>query len=133
MATFKQHALNFRGFSKEFDPCISELVGATLAVYNATKNKLLPTPSNLQYKFNIRDYCRVIQGVLLSVPESTEGLAAIKRHWVHEVIRIYGDRMTNLEDKQWFYKQLVNVIQDELHETLDRIIPNCSTNAEVST
>lgn len=56
--------LNFyfsRGFSKDFDPCIEEIVGATLSVYKQSRAFLLPTPAKSHYLFNLRDFSRVIQ------------------------------------------------------------------------
>jgi len=54
--------LNFhRGFSKEFDPCIRQLVMATLDIYKKSRAYLLPTPTKSHYLFNLRDFSRVIQ------------------------------------------------------------------------
>lgn len=58
--------LYFRGFSKEFDPCIEELVSATLSIYKNCRYHLLPTPSKCHYMFNLRDFSRVIQVNLVS-------------------------------------------------------------------
>lgn len=108
--------LDTRGFSKEFDPCIEEIVLSTLKIYNQSKMVLLPTPAKSHYLFNLRDFSRVIQGVLLSVPEGTEDLNSIRRLWVHEVQRVYGDRLVDTADRVWLFESICEVIQEIMDE-----------------
>ena len=69
----------FRGFSKDFEPCVDQIVQATLKIYKAAIQNLLPTPAKSHYLFNLRDFSRVIQGVLLSTPETMEEPASMQR------------------------------------------------------
>ena len=86
--------LDTKGFAKEFDPCIDQVVTATLDVHKFVVANLLPTPDHSHYLFSLKEFSRVICGCLLSVPETMEDLNAMKRLWVHEVFRVYYDRLT---------------------------------------
>lgn len=117
----------FRGFSKDFDPCIEQIVFATLDVYKRSRASLLPTPAKSHYLFNLRDFSRVILGVLLSVPEAIEDLLAMKRLWVHEVLRVYCDRLVDDLDRTWLFQMLHDVSKKQLEEDMDDMFVRIAT------
>lgn len=106
--------LDTRGFSKEFDPCIKEIVESTLTISKLIRTRLFPTPTTMQYVFNIRDFSRVVSGVLLSVPEATEDLNSMRRMWFHEVLRTYSDRLMDHKDKDWLLEKTVEIAEETM-------------------
>ena len=62
-----------------------KLVGATASLYAMVLQKLLPTPAKSHYLFNLRDFSRVMQGVMLVPPKCLTEAPQAMRLWVHEV------------------------------------------------
>lgn len=75
------------------------MVQATMSVYKSAVVTFLPTPTKSHYVFNLRDFSRVVRGVLL-IPKThmSEGDKLI-RLWVHEVYRIFYDRLIDDNDR----------------------------------
>eukprot|EP00614_Pseudopedinella_elastica_P018404 CAMPEP_0172648382 /NCGR_PEP_ID=MMETSP1068-20121228/241239_1 /TAXON_ID=35684 /ORGANISM="Pseudopedinella elastica, Strain CCMP716" /LENGTH=2530 /DNA_ID=CAMNT_0013462701 /DNA_START=4 /DNA_END=7593 /DNA_ORIENTATION=- len=92
--------------SNKFPPDLirmgSTLVAATLDTYRTAMKELLPTPSKSHYVFNLRDFSRVIQGCLMVQPSEAFGKEELVRLWVHESLRVFGDRLTEDADREWF-------------------------------
>uniref|UniRef100_A0A8B9LGX2 Dynein, axonemal, heavy chain 7 n=1 Tax=Astyanax mexicanus TaxID=7994 RepID=A0A8B9LGX2_ASTMX len=106
-------------FPKPFSSLTSQIVDATMAVYQEAAKKLLPTPAKSHYLFNLRDFSRVIQGVCLSRPETADDPKAIKRLWVHELFK-HLDFDSDGQDRSYRevgdLDQLRQVVESHLEE-----------------
>eukprot|EP00879_Flechtneria_rotunda_P029025 GHRR01031280.1.p1 GENE.GHRR01031280.1~~GHRR01031280.1.p1 ORF type:complete len:706 (+),score=183.60 GHRR01031280.1:1495-3612(+) len=113
----------------------NSLVAATLALYSAASTKLLPTPAKSHYLFNLRDFARVVQGMMMlpaiSLPKDdplasstipSPSAAAYKRLWVHEALRVFYDRLVDAADKDWLLAQLRAISIQHLGLELDQLM-----------
>uniref|UniRef100_A0A8B9DMU0 Dynein axonemal heavy chain 3 n=1 Tax=Anser cygnoides TaxID=8845 RepID=A0A8B9DMU0_ANSCY len=85
-------------FSKGFE---SVMVQATMVIYKMALENFLPTPSKSHYVFNLRDFSRVIKGVLLCPHTHDED--KLIRLWIHEIYRVFYDRFVDEEDRKVFF------------------------------
>ena len=84
------------------------MVQATLHVYKETMNGFLPTPAKSHYVFNLRDFARVIRGVLLVPHTVMSENEKLIRLWIHEIYRVFYDRLTDDADRYKCTNQLSN-------------------------
>ena len=93
-----------------------------MAVYKAAVVTFLPTPSKSHYVFNLRDFSRVVSGVLL-VPKThmTEGDKLV-RLWVHEVYRVFYDRLIDDDDRRQFFTIVQETLGQQFKMTVDKLL-----------
>ncbi|CAK9103626.1 Dynein axonemal heavy chain 7 (Axonemal beta dynein heavy chain 7) (Ciliary dynein heavy chain 7) (Dynein heavy chain-like protein 2) (hDHC2) [Durusdinium trenchii] len=85
-------------------------VRATLQVFKQAIMELLPTPSKSHYLFNLRDFSRVVQGMTLATlkPEGNAGETdVILKLWVHEILRVFGDRLVDDTDRDYLVNEML--------------------------
>jgi dynein heavy chain len=126
MTTIFSKILNWHVFVKNFpDPfkyLVPKIISATLSIYKEAMKNLLPTPTKSHYVFNLRDFARVIQGLTLSEPEGCTDINAFQRLWIHEIFRVYYDRLVDDSDRKWLYEYTIKVTSDELKENFHSIL-----------
>ncbi|MGH0152118.1 UNVERIFIED_CONTAM: hypothetical protein FKN15_029859 [Acipenser sinensis] len=111
-----------RGFENSLKRYSRILVWATTEVYTQTVLNFLPTPSKSHYTFNLRDFSRVIQGLLLLpsevLPEGSNGAHKLMRLWIHEVHRVFADRLVDDKDRKLFFQLVKGVVQSQFKEKM---------------
>ncbi|CAI8001099.1 Dynein heavy chain 7, axonemal, partial [Geodia barretti] len=118
IVTFKLKAENFH---PEYHTLGTMLVSATLHVYKEAMKNLLPTPAKSHYVFNLRDFARVVLGCLLVKPQSLENKRTFIRLWVHEVYRVYYDRLVDGKDRQWVFELLQGAVKQHFKEDFNNL------------
>jgi dynein heavy chain len=113
---FKSH-----NFSDEIVGLGSSVVEATLDVYTSAMASLLPTPQKSHYTFNLRDFSRIMQGILLVKPNPDFDGDTLVRLWFHESLRVIGDRLIEEKDSQWFLECGVRCVEDHFRKDFQQV------------
>ncbi|GFO05055.1 dynein heavy chain 7, axonemal, partial [Plakobranchus ocellatus] len=109
-------------FPADMQQAVEPIVQGTLNIFKEAILNLLPTPAKSHYLFNLRDFSRVVQGILLSTPATTPNLSAIKRLWLHEVYRVFNDRLIDDSDRTWLYNCCRETVNSKMKENFDVLL-----------
>jgi dynein heavy chain len=113
-------------FAKGFEPVFSRagkmVVQATLEIYKQTIINFLPTPSKSHYLFNLRDFARVIRGILLVPSSVMKEERKLHKLWIHEVYRVFYDRLIDEGDRETFFKLVSTVTNDLLKSNIGSLL-----------
>jgi dynein heavy chain len=96
---------------------VQPVVTSSVTIYRKVQEELLPTPSKSHYTFNLRDLSKVFQGLLMVSPSSDTSVDMFMKLWLHEVSRVFRDRLVGDEDRSWFNGTCKKMIHD--HVNLD--------------
>nr|XP_015823588.2 dynein axonemal heavy chain 12 [Nothobranchius furzeri] len=109
----------------------TQIVTATMEVYKQAMKNLLPTPAKSHYTFNLRDFSRVIQGCLLLKKDSLENKHTMIRLFVHEVFRVYYDRLVDDRDREWLYKLMNSILENHFNESFEQVFENLKQGSKL--
>uniref|UniRef100_A0A2K6K692 Dynein axonemal heavy chain 12 n=1 Tax=Rhinopithecus bieti TaxID=61621 RepID=A0A2K6K692_RHIBE len=113
--------LRTREFPPEYFVIGNQIVNGTMEIYKQSVENLLPTPTKSHYTFNLRDFSRVIRGCLLIERDAVASKHTMIRLFVHEVLRVFYDRLINDDDRRWLFQLTKTVIKDHFKESFDSI------------
>ncbi|CAF5089703.1 unnamed protein product, partial [Rotaria magnacalcarata] len=111
-----------RGFEASFQRVGRLLIQATMQIYKKACEQFLPTPQKSHYLFNLRDFSRVIRGVLLVPQTNLKEERKLYRLWVHEIYRVFYDRLIDDEDRSTFYSMVKEVMNETLKQDMNRLL-----------
>ena len=60
--------------------------------------------------------------MLLSVPETMEDLRSMKKLWIHEILRVFYDRLVDGGDRTWLLDKVKNACNEHLHEDFNKLL-----------
>lgn len=90
-------------------------------MYKKAIKNLLPTPAKSHYTFNLRDFSRVIHGCLLIKRSSVESKQTMIRLFVHEVFRVFYDRLVEDSDRAWLFNLMKDIVKEHFKEAFDSV------------
>ncbi|KAJ3084466.1 Dynein heavy chain 7, axonemal [Rhizoclosmatium hyalinum] len=114
-------------FAEEIKEMAQGVIQATLSTYKWVIVNLLPTPAKTHYTFNLRDFSKVIQGMLLSKPAFFQTSDQIIRLWAHEVYRVYCDRLISDDDRYGLFSHLLDTIKESFACEPDEVFQNIAS------
>lgn len=88
-------------------------------MYKEAVSTFLPTPAKSHYTFNLRDFTRVVKGILLLSASRCKTLEKFFRLWVHETWRVFGDRLVNDNDRNKLFDIMKNASYNCLRQPMD--------------
>jgi len=106
------HLAEFDEVIKPLGPLLTQ---ATLELFKQVTHEFLPTPACCHYLFNMRDISKVFQGLLRGDPKYYDTKESMIRLWVHEVQRVFADRLITDDDKD----KLVDIVNTKLNALFD--------------
>jgi dynein heavy chain len=121
-------------FSKGYEEPVARMykwcVGATMDVYKQAILQFLPTPAKSHYTFSLRDFSRVINGVMLTPPNRMKDPDKFIRLWIHESYRVFHDRLIDEDDRNLLFNIVSESCYQNFRQHVDKVCTNLISEGE---
>ncbi|KAF5289736.1 hypothetical protein FQA39_LY03653 [Lamprigera yunnana] len=111
-----------KGFKDDICRQTKNIVNATMDIYKAAMEKFLPIPAKSHYTFSLRDFTRVIAGILLVPASYMHDLDKLIRLWIHESFRVFNDRLIDEADKIMFFEIVKKTCYEQYRQHMDKVL-----------
>ncbi|XP_015175416.1 PREDICTED: dynein heavy chain 3, axonemal [Polistes dominula] len=111
-----------KGFVSEVSRLGKMVVNATMDIFLTAIERFLPTPAKSHYTFNLRDFSRVIGGILLVPAVRMRDPDKLIRLWIHEVYRVFHDRLVDDDDREMLFNMVKNTCYEHLRQPLEKVL-----------
>ncbi|KAL0892691.1 hypothetical protein ABMA27_014410 [Loxostege sticticalis] len=111
-----------KGFTDTLMRQSKAVVSATMEVYKTVASQFLPTPSKCHYLFNLRDFARVIKGILLVPSTHMKELNKLVLLWIHETYRVFYDRLVDDADRQKLFEVILKAVYGNYRVHMDQVL-----------
>lgn len=96
------------GFSEDIKNLMGNVVSASLELFRRLRDRFKPVPRKFSYEFSVKEMILAFRGLSFAksnvfVMNSREGFVKL---WLHENLRVFGDRLVNDGDSQWLWDNL---------------------------
>ena len=108
----------------------NKLVTSTLEIYQKAIEELRPTPMKSHYLFNLRDFSKVILGICMSDKEKVQETDTMIRLWMHEVWRVFADRLVSNDDKVILFENIKEIVRKTFGVKFDTVFARLDNNAD---
>ncbi|XP_052130864.1 dynein axonemal heavy chain 3 [Frankliniella occidentalis] len=111
-----------KGFSSDVSRYAKPIVEATMEIYHESMARFLPTPAKSHYTFNLRDFSRVIRGIILVPSSHLSDTDKLFRLWTHETYRVFYDRLIDDIDRKTFFDMIRSACRTHLRAPLEKVL-----------
>ena len=116
--------LFFRTFDDNINEIIPKLASVTINLYETILQTFPPSRTAPLYRFSMNDLMRLTESLLCSRIETITTPQQMERLWVHEIFRVFADRIESEDEYRKFEEIMTNILKKKLgsDQSISRIL-----------